>query len=65
MQCNFWAPLCSLLKYEKLVKYRDFPCENLYKRSANVFSDGPAFFQTLPVQLTRSFYSNMSDVWQE
>ena len=35
------------------------------KRSANAFSNGPAFFQTFRKQLARSFYSNMFDVRQE
>ena len=63
--CNFWAPLCSLFKYEYLlnnvVTFHMKICINA------VWMHSPIalhFFQTFRIQLARSFYSNKFDVRQ-
>ena len=58
---------CTTLLFAQVISLWlcHYPCKNLYKCSANAFSNGPAFFQAFRTQLPRSFYSNMFDLRQE
>ena len=64
--CNFWAPLCSLLKYENLlnnvVTFHAKICINEVRMHSPIALH---FFKHFERRLARSFYSNKFDVRQE